>query len=36
MSRFVDSIAYEATLRGFAQKRQDLRVISLRIAGKTL
>ena len=34
-SRFVDSIAYSETLCAFTQKWQDLRDISLRIAGKT-
>jgi len=31
----VDSTAYTAPLRVFAQKYRDLRVISLRIAGKS-
>jgi len=34
-SRFVDSIAYSETLCAFTQKWQDLRDISLRIAGKS-
>jgi hypothetical protein len=33
--RFVDSIAYSETLCAFTQKWQDLRDISLRIAGKS-
>ena len=34
-SRSANSIAYDARFRAFTQKWQDLRVISLRIAGKS-